>query len=217
MTSPMKQTISIPTSWWNQWHDPDGLFEQVQRKLEPWDNARLFSDPAFQPVLDAWIAAKFAAIRNTVHCCRVRLIEPGDFPDFELMVNGRDQAFEATEADRLFRKRGDEYRRSQQQRLYGDSPPHDLGGHEELRESAAKAIEAAVSRKMAKKYGCRVNLIILVNVPTFAEDPIPIGELAELTQPACDEFLSTWLLWSNKVIRTWPMPIRIVSPFPRHA
>jgi hypothetical protein len=213
----MKQTISIPNSWLNQWHDPDGLFKQVQRTLEPLDNCRLFSDPAFQPFFDTWIAAKFAAIRSTVQPCKVRLLEPGSFPDFELLVNGRNEPFEATEADRLDRRVGDEYRKGGHQNRSGLCGAHDVSEHDEFRQCAVNAIEVAVIRKVSKKYGCKVHLVILVNVPTFVENSVSIEKFVELTRPAANMFLSTWILWSNKVIRTWPSPIQIVSPFPRHA
>jgi hypothetical protein len=209
-----RPSFTLPSRWFDRWNDPERFFEDVRDIQRPIGNVSLFTDPALQPLFDAWIAGQFAAIRNTHESCRVRLIRPGGFPDFEILVDHRIEAFEATEADRPGRRRGDEYREDEMQVVRGEQAVRDLGGHDELRQWAIHAIRDAAQRKAAKRYGSKVNLLIFVNVPTFVEEPLDLDKLAELTAIGQTEFLAIWLLWSNKSIRTWPSPLRIVSPFP---
>ena len=206
----MSESLSLPAKWYTEWQSPETFFKEVDSFLEIADSEATFTDPAYQAWLDAYIAGKFSVIRNTVQPIRVRMVRD-PHPDFELEIEGRIVPFEATEADRVGRRRGDEYRLAAERRRKGLPP--DLEGFdpgEEL-EAAREAIPRVLRRKAEKLYSPPPNLVVIVNLTTFGET-LPLDELTDQTEPYRRSFESIWLVWGLRAIQTWPEQIQLVGP-----
>lgn len=201
---------AIPESWHTDWHEPDRFFSEVEAMLEPYDSEVIFSDPKFQTHFDAFIAGKLAVIRNTHEPTRVRLVK-GEAPDFELNIQGEVEPFEATEADRADRRRGDEYREVAKRRKQGLPKELEMFSPSEEMEHAREAIPRVIENKAKKRYRPPPHLVVMVNLTTFG-DIIPVPELADLTSPFQGFFASIWIVWGHRAIRTWPDLLDLIGP-----
>ena len=196
-------------SWYTQWHEPDEFISKVCTAHSIVGNLEIWR-PKNRPLLDAWIAGEFTAIRNTFERCKVRLIRD-DFPDFEVQLEHGEERFEATEADKNGRRRGDEFREAEEKRRSGQSPARDAE-YDQLRTYAISAITRAIARKVNKCYSEKVNLIVYVNIFQFFCEPLSVEMIRTITEPGREHFTSIWLLWNTKAIRAWPQYRCIGSP-----
>ena len=100
-----------------------------------------FNQPGVQFLRDAWIASRLA---TGLSAGQVRLW-PGNQPDFEVVVGAKALLFEATEADKPGRKRGDEYLQSEE-----EARPDPVSEWRQRFEMIPKALEKAISKKVKK-------------------------------------------------------------------
>jgi len=214
MNSGMAGEPAIPEGWYNDWQEPEQFFGEVEALLEPFDDDVIFTNPKFQAHFDAFIAGKLAVIRNTHEPTRVRLVK-AEAPDFELNVQGEIEPFEATEADRAGRRRGDEYRLAAENREQGLPKELEMFSPSEEMERAREAIPRVIENKAKKLYSPPPHLVVLVNLTTFGEIP-PVPELVDLTAQFQNSFASIWLVWGHRAVRTWPDPLQLMGPPTEH-
>lgn len=187
------------------WHKPNHFLEVINR-LRPSDSADYFNAPGNQIFRDAWIAGEFA-IRGTSE--EVRLVND-NWPDFQVSQAGTVRAFESIEADLPGRRRGDEYK-DWKKRNY-QPEPDEVDNWRARRDAIPIALENCVRKKTAKNYDVKarrkVGLVINLNLGTYGEWRGDIEtQIFEKTRPAAAVFQDVWVLWDNRLYRTWPEPL----------
>lgn len=177
------------------WQPPNVFRSRVDEIAGPGNIARqiFFRQSGLTFLRDAWTAARVA---SALSADQVRLV-PGARPDFEIRTSGRIQQFEATEADRDGRRRGDE--------------PDDLEFQpdpvEEWRkrfEAIPSALDRVVTKKLGKNYPPDVGLVVYVNLGcygAYVEEGIPI--LRGGTAPAKDKFKVVLVMWEGTLYKFW--------------
>ena len=182
-----------------EWQLPEDLSSRVDATMDRLGSVDLFNQPGLAFVRDAWIAAQFGRCRKAN---QIRLV--GDtWPDFELMIEERIEAFEAVEADDPRRRRGDEYE-------------NDTGGATSDRvedwiaraEQAPVWLEAACTKKVDKRYdkhcGKRANLVIYLNLSEYDIRQKEVEScFASSTSSAKDAFDTVWVLWKERAYLVW--------------
>jgi hypothetical protein len=74
-----------------EWQTPGAMRDLYNATVERIGSVTLFNQGGLAFMRDAWIAAQFGTLR---HAANARLVS-GTWPDFELLVEGRVEAFEA--------------------------------------------------------------------------------------------------------------------------
>jgi hypothetical protein len=142
---------------------------------------------------DAWIASRVA---SALPSDMVRLVSV-DRPDFEIQTDGQIEQFEATEADKDGRRRGDE----------PDDPspqPDPVENWRERFEAIPAALDRVVAKKLNKSYSPQVNLAIYVNLGcygAYVKEGLPI--LRDHTAPARTKFKRVFVLWEGCLYKFW--------------
>jgi hypothetical protein len=164
------------------------------------DSADYFCDPANKWLREAWIAGEFGHHRLAQ---RIRLASEGGWPDFEVeLADGSHLKCEAIEADKLGRKRGQEWRSSKKLGY-----PTEQSSYEDMladRRSIPAALTAAVQRKLEKLYPeNEAGLVIYLNIGwgVWRSEIEPV--IALHTRNALQRFNSVWTLWNGRLYRTW--------------
>lgn len=194
------------------WQEPDEFYETVQR-LTPLDSADSLTSPRNQIFLDAWIAAEFAKRASSELVCLIK----DDWPDFQVSKEGLVRTFESVEADMPGRRRGDEYKGWKKSNY---RPEHDkIENWRARRDAIPQALDTVVQKKIEKNYDSSslqsVGLVIYLNLGTYGEwrGDIEI-EIFEKTRPAASVFQDVWVLWDNRLYRTWPEPLILTEQEP---
>lgn len=202
-------------SLFHRWHDPSKL-----RDLCLAVNAALDAERGefeniighgLQPLLDAQTAADVGLTYGR-HCTgvQVRLIPGGDRrPDFQLRAAGTAMlTFEATEADRPDRTRGDEYRERravpQEQRSWEHIDGKDMIADQDIVESvfAARA-QAKADKRYLDEAGHPVAPHLLIR-DNLHHDHAG-SELAAMVAPWREAFPSIWVLTPTmRLVQLWP-------------
>ncbi len=203
--------LNIPPSWFSDWHEPARFFGDVSAILKSVASDRLFTDPEYQSLFDAFAAGRFAVARWTNEVCLLRM-ERDRFPDFALKFGDRIEQFEFTEAIKAGRKRGEEYQRQAERRRRGLPNEPELFDPAEDIAAALEAIPRVIEAKARKHYRPKPNLLVLVNLFVFEWPPDREAELIDLTRPWRDRFESLWLLWGAHVFQAWPRPLKLNVP-----
>ena len=178
-----------------QWQSPEAMSRLSGDAMDQLGSTDFFSQGGLAILRDAWIASEFSLIRQAT---KVRLIADS-WPDFELKIDGRIEAFEAVEADNPQRRRGDEYRRR------NGAIQHDPAEDWVARaEQAPFWIETACRKKVDKRYGARANLIIYLNLSEYGIRQKEVETtFASKTAIAKDSFDSVWILWKKQAYLVW--------------
>lgn len=151
---------------------------------------------------DSWIALKMARSLGADH---VHLVND-ERPDFALGWSGNFFAFEATEADRPDRRRGDEFKKLIAE--YGHEAklsvhvPYSSGM---TPNQAVEWLELAAKRKADDRYDGSYGLVILLQPTDFNQfsDEV-VGIFAKATQAAAPYFDGVWVLWKGVASQAWP-------------
>jgi hypothetical protein len=156
-----------------------------------------FNQPGVQFLRDAWIASRVA---TGLSAGQVRLW-PGNQPDFEVVVGAKALLFEATEADKPGRKRGDEYLQSEE-----EARPDPVSEWRQRFEMIPKALEKAISKKVKKHtlYPPGTNLIVLINLGCYRvslSEGVPL--LYQHTSAAKRVFRGVYALWEGYLFHCW--------------
>ncbi len=132
-------------------------------------------------------------------CMTIRIV-PDNWPDFELLVGGRVEAFEAVEADDPERRRGVEYRECIGE--VEDDPVEDWIARAE---QAPAWLEAACRKKAGKRYSGRANLIIYLNLSEYGIRQAEVEAcFPSATEAVKDAFEAAWVPWKKRAYQVWP-------------
>lgn len=179
-----------------EWQTPEAMDAVVDEAMNSLGSTNLFNQSGLAFIRDAFIAAKFGNVRDAD---KIRLVED-NWPDFELLIGDRVEAFEAVEADDLERRRGDEYRDGIGE--VDDDPVEDWIARAE---QAPAWLQAACRKKTNKRYATRTNLVIYLNL---SEHGIRQSEVEacfpSATESVKDAFETVWVLWKQRVYQVWP-------------
>jgi hypothetical protein len=190
-----REETEIEAKWLSVWRAPGEMAERIESLMDCLGTADLFNQPGLEWVRDAWGAAKFGVLRNA---SSVRLVTEA-WPDFEVRVDGRVQAFEFTEADLEGRRRGAEYRDASEG--VEDDPFEEW--IERAKQIPARLRDAA-GRKAAKRYPASASLLIYLNINEYGIRQAEIEAcFVPSTDRARDAFKSVWILWKQRVYEVW--------------
>lgn len=188
-----KATLDSWRTELSNWNRVDAFRNRVDEILRPLSRSVFFGQAGLAFLRDAWIAGRFATALSSD---LVRLA-PAERPDFEIQTDGVIQQFEATEADRDGRRRGDEQ----------GSPALEPDPVEQWRarfEAIPAALDRVVTKKVAKNYPPEVGLAIYVNLGcygAYVDEGLPV--LQNGTEPAKDKFRVVLVMWEGTVYKLW--------------
>jgi hypothetical protein len=178
-----------------QWQLPDTMLHLVDGTMDQTGSVDLFNQGGLAFLRDAWIAAKFGQIRQAK---QVRLVSE-TWPDFELQIGDRIEAFEAVEADDPERRRGDEYRNST-----GEIKQDPVEDWIARADQASTWLEIACQKKAGKHYGARVNLVVYLNISEYGIRQKEVeGSFSSSTAAAKNDFDTVWILWKDQAHLVW--------------
>lgn len=181
-----------------EWRTPQAIQGLVESTMNSLGSTSLFNQSGLAFLRDAWIAAKFGSLRNAE---KVRLVLD-NWPDFELLVAGRVEVFEAVEADDPERRRGVEYRQGNGE--VDDGPVDDWIARAE---HAPAWLEAACRKKASKHYSARSSLVIYLNLSEFGIRQAEVEAcFPSATKAAKNAFEAVWVLWKERAYQVWPSP-----------
>lgn len=161
----------------------------------------LFTQPGIEFVREAWVSGKFGIARQA---SAIRLVE-GEWPDLELKVDGKIEAFELVEADLPQRRRGQEYKQRAAQG--GDAQHYPIEEWQAAAAQAPSAVRTAANKKAGKKYDGKAGLLIYLNINEFGIRQAEIEAcLPAAVAPAAPQFESIWVLWKDKAIPVTEQP-----------
>lgn len=158
---------------------------------------------------DAWIAL---AMGRSLGADEIHLVSDLR-PDFALGWKGLFSLFEATEADRPGRRRGDEFKRHIA--MYGEGAkltvhvPYESGM---TANQAAEWLTLAAEKKADSRYKGEYGLVILLQPTDFnqwSDDVVKC--FPEATEFAAPHFDGVWVLWKGTAWLAWPAE----KPLPR--
>ncbi len=179
-----------------EWQTPDAMCAVVDGTMNSLGSTNLFNQSGLALIRDAWIAAKFGKVRDAD---KVRLVED-NWPDFELRIGDRVEAFEAVEADDPERRRGEEYREGIGE--VEDDPVEDWIARAE---QAPAWLQAACRKKAGKRYGARANLVIYLNLGEYGIRQSEVEAcFPSATEGVKDAFETVWVLWKQRAYQVWP-------------
>ncbi len=144
-----KNTVAIPRSWFERWHDPKAFFCTAWGQIKP-----LVGSALPQHLRDAYVAGLFSRIWNYHSNCEVRLpIEREQFPDAQLREGKHTIDLEIVTADKSARRTYQEHREVLEKYRRGEFIPTDCP--EKRRDDALEAIPKAVLREWSYRFNRR--------------------------------------------------------------
>ena len=145
-----------------EWQVPEAFIKKVETLDGLLESALLFNKSNMNFVLDAMVLAEFVKLRPVR---QVRLAGPKEErPDGFVGSPRASTPIEITEVMEPGRRRGDEYRRKNQNREPQADGPADWRARAE---QIPAAMEVAIKKKIAKKYEPKPLLLIYLNINTF--------------------------------------------------
>lgn len=194
-----------PPEWFDRWWAPAEFATAVRIHKETIPELDFMCRSEAKPIREAWAAARYATILSHDRPVSVQL-ERDRFPDFNLRVRDELQPFEVVEADKVGRRRSEEYRRAAE-REAARLPPEQEHFDPWVEEQAAiPAIIHAIEAKAAKHYRPAPHLLVYVNFCLDGEPPNEILNAVRSAEQHRDSFAAIWLLWGKFIIRLWPRP-----------
>ncbi|MCK1269427.1 hypothetical protein IVB44_38555 [Bradyrhizobium sp. 49] len=188
-----KATLDSWRTELSNWNRVDAFRHRVDEMVRPLSRSIFFGQAGLAFLRDAWIAGRVATALSSD---LVRLT-PTERPDFEIQIDGLIQQFEATEADRSGRRRGDE-------RENLELEPDPIEKWRERFEAIPAALDRVVTKKIAKHYPPGVGLVIYINLGcygTYLDEGLPV--LQNGTAPAKDKFSVVLVMWEGIVYKLW--------------
>ena len=178
------------------WQTPQAMHGLVEATMNSLGSTNVFNQSGLAFLRDAWIAAEFGEMRNAE---KAQLVSD-NWPDFELLIGGRVEAFEAVEADDPERRRGVEYREG-----IGKVEDYPVEDWVACAEQAPAWLEAACRKKAGKLYGGRTNLVIYLNLSEFGIRQSEVEAcFPSATEAVNDTFEAVWVLWKKRAYQVWP-------------
>lgn len=162
-----------------------------------------FHQSGVEFIREAWVAADFGPKRGATE---VRLIVEEPRPDIALCFSGGEiEIYEIVEADRLGRKRGDEYRAWKEAgNPIIEWPVEEWATAEQAREALRhraeiKAKRAADLMAQGTRYPPETRLLFHLNLADFGAHTAEIEEIMPAAiEPARPWFASVWVNWKLK-------------------
>lgn len=206
----------VPKDWFEAWREPREFFRAADDCMGQFEADVILGMTGVQHLFDAYVAGLFARIWNDHHLCQVKLVREA-FPDAQLRDASRLLNLEVTMADQKDRRMAEEHRLVREMRERGEATWRPIERDRD-RQYALEAIPR-VCRQKAKKYlgaeisGRRVlaDLLIYVNFSTIAGPVLTDDEMATLTKPWMNNFISIWLLCGARIYRPWPSRMALAA------
>jgi hypothetical protein len=177
-----------------EWHSPQNFQNAVHVLHGRYRSREIFNDPKLSFLLDAWTLAEFACLQVGVQ--HVRLAGPNEqWPDGYISTHGEIQNIEATIALLPGRKMGDEYKFSEATRI--DRVEDWIAAADAL----PAALEEAIARKVKKKYGSPVTLVVYVNISEYGiRQAQGRNAIADIKRKYAGSFADLHVLWKDELL-----------------
>jgi hypothetical protein len=168
---------------------------RVTAEIDAMGSPNFFRQSGIEFLRDAWLAAEFGRHRQSEW---VRLVpERERWPDFEAKTGDVVECVESVEADVPGRRRGDEYRNSEN----CDDP---IENWEARADQVPSALAAAVATKLAKRYAGDASLLVYLNISEFGIRRKEIeAAMQPAIAPALPYFRRAWILWMPRLYGPW--------------
>jgi hypothetical protein len=176
------------------WHLPSAFGNAVCKFHKRCRSREIFNDPGLSFLLDAWSLAEFARRKGDID--QVRMADPNEqWPDGYILVQGEVHNVEVTTALSPGRKMGEEYKFSQTTRF--DSVDDWLARADAL----PQALEEAISRKIAKRYGSPVTLVVYLNISEYGVRQAQCrNAIGEIKSRYSRSFAGLHILWKDELL-----------------
>jgi hypothetical protein len=176
------------------WRSPLDFRRTVARLHKRCLSSEIFRNPRQNFLLDAWTLAEFVR-HKTVDC--VRLTGPREnWPDGFVRLGQTIQNVEVTIALTEGRRMSDEYRPG--------SPTLTHDPEENWVERANRipsALEKAISKRLEKRYGSGMWLVVYLNISTWGIRQAEIEcAIAEIKQRHGQSFSGLFVIWKDKLL-----------------
>lgn len=195
--------------WFKDWRKPHQFFDHARATrdlVQQTHGAGALEERKYRYLDTAWVAGRFACVLDSIdrkartdprHPFRPSLVRLNAhaFPQFLLHIAGEEVGFEILLADRRTRPRPVD------PALEEDD---DDGDPAKRREAAIEALTRTIHERAQKDYGFKTNLLLHMKHPDPDGVDLDLDQLAELTQPASARCTAIWLLWGDRLCRTWP-------------
>lgn len=157
-------------------------------------SSEIFNNPRLNFLLDAWTLAEFTKHKPVD---QVRLCRPSErWPDGQVRIGKEIKNVEITVALTAGRKMGDEYRPSLKKFTF--DPVENWAARAE---SIPNALEKAISRKVAKRYGGGIWLVVYLNINDGGIRQREIEQtIMTIKQRHGQAFDSLFVIWKDKLL-----------------
>jgi hypothetical protein len=177
-----------------EWHAPSDFQSAVNALHRRSTSKVIFNNPRQKFLLDAWTLAEFAVRHEAVD--QVKLAGPDDrWPDGYVRTAGATKNVEVTIALLPGRKMGAEYKTGT------GTIEHDPVENWVARGDAIPgALEAAITRKIAKRYSSRAWLVVYVSLGEYGiRQQQTERAIAQIKLQHAGSFEGLFVLWKDKV------------------
>jgi hypothetical protein len=186
-------------AWFEEWRDPAIFFKTAKNSHDIIGLPDLFLKRRWNYVLEAWAAGVFAELVGKRNDIMVRLGGTESQPDFYLFFRINEMPFELTELLEADRRRGDEYRK-----LEEESAKFVLFDPDVTYDEFISQIEVALGKKAEKRCNPKRHLLLYNNVPIFKSLKEKLFDIYSKTACFRDKFQSIWIMHDKSAVRTWP-------------
>ena len=178
-----------------EWQTPANFYDRVKSITDAIESVDFFNQAGLTFLREALLASQFGKARNA---SLLRLAKDR-WPDFELKIDGVVEPFEVVEADDPLRRRGQEYKNNSA--MVTSDPVENWIWRAN---QAQLWLKTACEKKVAKKYGAKVNLLIYLNMSEYGIRHQQVVDcFASATDIAGENFDCVWVLWNDHPYLVW--------------
>ena len=199
-----KAELKRHREWLSEWRSPTEMAAYVEAVNDKMGSPDFFRQGGVEFLREAWLAAQFGQHRESLS---VRLVPEAErWPDFEARTADATERVECVEADVPGRRRGNEYRETEERIANGQPilehyPEEDWIARADL---VPEALERVIAAKVRKCYAGRASLLVYLNIGEFGIRQAEIeAAMAPAVAPALPYFPHVWILWKARLYGPW--------------
>ena len=176
------------------WCSPTKFRRAVSALHKRCRSGDVFNNPRFKFLLDAWTLAEFVKHKSVD---QVRLSAPSDrWPDGQVWIKQETKSVEITVALTAGRKMGDEYKPGPE--IFTFDPVENWVARAE---GIPAALEKAITKKVAKRYGSGVWLVVYLNINDggIRQREIELA-ITTIKQRHTESFDGLFVIWKDQLL-----------------
>lgn len=177
------------------WRSPRDFHSAVSKLHELAPSEFLFNNPRHKFLLDAWTLAEFAVRLEALEQVRLADVKD-DWPDGYARIEGTIKNVEVTSAHLPGRRMGDEYKAGTDTDIEND-PAEDWV---ENANAIPTALDGAIRKKVAKRYGSPSWLVIYLNLNDYGiRQGQSVHTIAQVKRHYAGAFERLYVLWKDRL------------------